>query len=64
MLLDDHGRAKLGDVGLARALRDPAGLADLASRSVLHGTWGYMDPEYVHTGHYGPRSDVYALGKP
>ncbi|GFR42775.1 hypothetical protein Agub_g3736 [Astrephomene gubernaculifera] len=62
ILLDGHNNAKLGDVGLAQAMKDPRLSLNMATRSTLVGTWGYMDPEYVHSGQYGPRSDIYALG--
>ncbi|KXZ51279.1 hypothetical protein GPECTOR_13g766 [Gonium pectorale] len=76
ILLDEHLTAKLGDVGLARlapALAQPAGPAGAAAAapggprstvkdSRLVGTFEYMDPEYLRSGEYSARSDVYALG--
>ncbi|GFR50977.1 hypothetical protein Agub_g13302 [Astrephomene gubernaculifera] len=60
ILLDEHKDAKLGDVGLARALKDPGISVNITAN--MEGTLGYIDPEYHHTGAYGPRSDIYALG--
>lgn len=31
--------------------------------SRLVGTPCYMDPEYLRTGRFGPKSDVYSLGE-
>ncbi|GLC46283.1 hypothetical protein PLESTM_001853700 [Pleodorina starrii] len=73
ILLDTHLTAKLGDVGLARlapTLARPAGHTAAMMRagtstvrdSKLVGTFQYMDPEYMQTGQYSARSDVYALG--
>jgi serine/threonine protein kinase len=27
------------------------------------GTMAYVDPEYLRTGNFSPKSDVYALGE-
>jgi serine/threonine protein kinase len=60
--------AKLGDVGLARLMLPSDGAALQASAlmqrasSVVVGTFGYMDPEYLSSGRYGPKSDVYSFG--
>ncbi|KAG2438743.1 hypothetical protein HXX76_005288 [Chlamydomonas incerta] len=76
ILLDEHLTAKLGDVGLARlaptlgAPSGPAAAAAAAAGGVkstikdsrLVGTFEYMDPEYMRTGEYSAKSDVYALG--
>ncbi len=55
--------AKVGDVGLARLA---PGLVQAAASTVqdseVVGTLAYMDPEYLRSGCFGPKSDVYSLG--
>lgn len=57
MLVDAHGRVKLGDFGLARRASSEQG-------SLLKGTTKYMAPELVSNqfGPIGPASDLYSLG--
>ncbi|CAN6338897.1 unnamed protein product [Urochloa humidicola] len=58
VMLDASFTAKLGDFGLAR-------LVDHGRRShttVIAGTFGYMDPEYMITGRANTESDVYSFG--
>lgn len=68
ILLSKDRTAKLGDVGLSRILRRPAHLPpgvpapSTAQASQLVGTLTYVDPEYMRTGEYSTKSDVYALG--
>ena len=59
VLLDEDGRAKLVDFGLARV--EGASVALTRSGDLL-GTPRYMSPEQVRGAGVGPRSDVYALG--
>jgi len=62
VLLSNTLTSKLGDVGLARLLKQPVGAAAAAKDSRLVGTLGYLDPEYMRTGVASPQSDLYALG--
>jgi serine/threonine-protein kinase len=56
VLLDERGRVKLADFGLAAvAERVRSGEAD-------HGTWQFMAPEQLDGGGPTVRSDLYALG--
>ncbi|HOP76630.1 MAG: protein kinase [Thermogutta sp.] len=57
LLLDNQGRVKLGDFGLARRATDEHG-------SLLKGTTKYMAPELISAqfGPVGPASDLYSLG--
>jgi serine/threonine-protein kinase len=58
VMLDQHGRVKLLDFGLART-RDSTGLT--ATGTIL-GTPDYMSPEQVNGTPADARSDVYSLG--
>ncbi|KAJ7547346.1 hypothetical protein O6H91_08G081400 [Diphasiastrum complanatum] len=64
ILLDQNFVSKIGDVGLATLI--PQSLADKNSTcfrdTMPVGSFAYIDPEYQHTGFYGPKSDVYAFG--
>lgn len=57
LLLDNQGRVKLGDFGLARRATDEGG-------SLLKGTTKYMAPELISAqfGQVGPAGDLYSLG--
>ncbi|XP_037482048.1 probable serine/threonine-protein kinase PBL4 [Triticum dicoccoides] len=59
VLLGPDHRAKLSDLGLARA--GPTGGKSHVSTRVV-GTRGYAAPEYVATGHLSAKSDVYGFG--
>ncbi len=59
VLLDQDGRVKLADFGLARP--PPEQAAPITESNVIMGTADYMAPEQ-RTGHADPRTDIYALG--
>ncbi|KAK2365819.1 putative serine/threonine-protein kinase PIX7 [Trifolium repens] len=59
ILLDSEFNAKLSDFGLAKDA--PVGDKTHVSTQVI-GTRGYVDPEYVMTGHLTSKNDVYSFG--
>ncbi|CAI7788852.1 unnamed protein product [Closterium sp. NIES-54] len=59
ILLDQHMRARLTDFGMARAGPEE-GKTHVSTQ--IKGTLGYLDPEYMDTGHLAPTSDVYSFG--
>ncbi|MHB1929167.1 MAG: protein kinase domain-containing protein, partial [Acidimicrobiales bacterium] len=67
ILLDADGRAKVGDFGIAKAIRDgdqgtdPA-YQDLTAVGMLVGTVAYLAPEQIQGATASPQSDLYALG--
>jgi hypothetical protein len=63
ILLDDAGRLKLTDFGLAKLLDDPAGGSALTRTGTVLGTVHYMAPEQVEgTRSVDHRADLYAVG--
>ncbi|MCA9610723.1 MAG: serine/threonine protein kinase [Myxococcales bacterium] len=58
VLLDEHGRAKLTDLGLARR----RALTALSQSGGIHGSVGYVAPEVIRGRPSTPRADVFALG--
>ena len=59
ILIDHHGRALLGDFGIARPLGNQSGGG--TDRS-LYGTMRYMAPEQLAGQMATPQSDIHALG--
>jgi hypothetical protein len=60
ILLDQDKRARLADMGLARAQRQAA--AHLTAASSIAGTNGYLDGYYLTTGRFDEIADAYAVG--
>jgi WD40 repeat protein len=64
ILIDDDGKVRLGDFGIARLIQgdDPAG-ARLTRATAVLGTQGYMAPEQYEPGRtIDQRADIFALG--
>ncbi|KAF7033295.1 hypothetical protein CFC21_044406 [Triticum aestivum] len=61
ILLDANWVPRLSDFGLSLAC-DMAMSEEFGMTCPVVGTFGYIDPEYLATGHVKPTSDVYALG--
>ncbi|KGN55628.2 probable serine/threonine-protein kinase PIX13 isoform X1 [Cucumis sativus] len=59
ILLDLNYNSKISDFGLARL--GPTGEESHVTTRIM-GTYGYVAPEYVSTGHLYVKSDVYGFG--
>ncbi|KAJ8424934.1 hypothetical protein Cgig2_030890 [Carnegiea gigantea] len=59
ILLDDAMVPKISDFGLAKLFEVEETEGDTKR---IVGTYGYMAPEYVMTGHFSTKSDIYSFG--
>ena len=57
-MLDENNKAKISDFGASSV----APVDEYEIATVVQGTCGYLDPEYLQTYHFTDKSDVYSFG--
>jgi serine/threonine protein kinase len=62
LMVDQQGRLKILDFGIARVAEDNRTRVGLTQVNMMIGTPGYMSPEQMEGGEVDHRSDIFAVG--